>query len=87
MRILLRPGANVDAKAKEQQTPLHIATRLGNTDIIALFLRHCAFVDAATSDGYTALHIASKEGQEEVASILFENGASLNVKMVIEHCI
>ena len=36
-------------------------------------------MDAATSDGYTALHIASKEGQEEVASILFENGASLDV--------
>ena len=47
---------------------------------MALLFRHGAFVDAATSDGYTVLHIASKEGQEEVASILFENGASLDVK-------
>jgi ankyrin repeat/SAM/basic leucine zipper domain-containing protein 1 len=69
---------------------LHFATRLGNTDILALLLRHGAFVDAAKSDGYIALNIASKEGQEEVASILFENGASLDVitkKDFTPHCL
>ncbi|KAI1291714.1 Ankyrin-2 [Halotydeus destructor] len=77
IRILLRNGAEVNAKAREQQTALHIASRLGNVDIVGILLQHGAQVDAATKDQYTALHIAAKEGQEEVASILLEHGADL----------
>lgn len=51
---------------KEEQTPLHIASRLGNVDIVMLLLQHGAAVDTTTKDMYTALHIAAKEGQEEV---------------------
>ncbi len=51
---------------QEQQTPLHIASRLGNVDIVVLLLQSGAQVDATTKDLYTALHIAAKEGQEEV---------------------
>ena len=53
---------------QEQQTPLHIASRLGNVDIVVLLLQSGAQVDATTKDLYTALHIAAKEGQEEVRS-------------------
>lgn len=52
---------------QEQQTPLHIASRLGNVDIVVLLLQSGAQVDATTKDLYTALHIAAKEGQEEVS--------------------
>lgn len=62
---------------QEQQTPLHIAARLGNVDIVGLLLQHGAAVDATTKDMYTSLHIAAKEGQEEVASVLLDHGASL----------
>lgn len=51
---------------QEQQTPLHIASRLGNVDIVMLLLQHGADVDTTTKDMYTALHIAAKEGQDEV---------------------
>ena len=51
---------------QEEQTPLHIASRLGNVDIVMLLLQHGAAVDTTTKDMYTALHIAAKEGQEEV---------------------
>ena len=54
---------------QEQQTPLHIASRLGNVDIVVLLLQSGAQVDATTKDLYTALHIAAKEGQEEVKII------------------
>lgn len=70
IRILLRNGAQVDARAREQQTPLHIASRLGNVDIVMLLLQHGAKVDTTTKDMYTALHIAAKEGQDEVRLIL-----------------
>ena len=65
--MCFRNGAKVDARAREQQTPLHIASRLGNIDIVLLLLQSGAGVDDTTKDLYTALHIAAKEGQEEVS--------------------
>lgn len=59
----------MNSKLQEQQTPLHIAARLGNVDIVMLLLQHGAAVDTTTKDMYTALHIAAKEGQEEVMII------------------
>lgn len=61
---------------QEQQTPLHIAARLGNVDNVTLLLQHGANADAVTKDLYTPLHIAAKEGNEEVASVLLDHGAS-----------
>lgn len=52
----------VDARAREEQTPLHVAARLGHGDIAALLLQHGADVTATTKDRYTPLHIAAKEG-------------------------
>uniref|UniRef100_A0A8B9MX60 Ankyrin 2 n=1 Tax=Accipiter nisus TaxID=211598 RepID=A0A8B9MX60_9AVES len=61
---------------KTQQTPLHIASRLGKTEIVQLLLQHMAHPDAATTNGYTPLHISAREGQVDVASVLLEAGAS-----------
>ena len=36
---------------QEQQTPLHIASRLGNVDIVVLLLQSGAQVDAVTKGG------------------------------------
>jgi len=61
---------------QEQQTPLHIAARLGNADNVLLLLQHGASPDATTKDLYTALHIASKEGHEDVVAVLLDHGAN-----------
>jgi ankyrin len=66
-------------KAKEAQTCLHLATRLGNIEIVNLLLKANANVDSTTKDGYSSLHIAAKEGQEEIASLLIDHGANLNL--------
>ena len=63
-------------RSQEQQTPLHIAARLGNVDNVTLLLQLGAAPDAVTKDLYTPLHIAAKEGHEEVAAVLLEHGAS-----------
>lgn len=63
----------MDAKAREEQTPLHVASRLGNVDIVMLLLQHGAQPGATTKDLYTPLHIAAKEGQEEVRGLLYSS--------------
>lgn len=52
----------MEARAREEQTPLHVAARLGHGDIASLLLQHGADVAATTKDCYTPLHIAAKEG-------------------------
>lgn len=67
---------NMSCCHKEDQTPLHIASRLGKTEMVQLLLQHMAHPDAATSNGYTPLHIAAREGHLDVASVLLEAGAA-----------
>uniref|UniRef100_A0A8C5TV64 Uncharacterized protein n=1 Tax=Malurus cyaneus samueli TaxID=2593467 RepID=A0A8C5TV64_9PASS len=66
----------LETEPSEEQTPLHIASRLGKTEIVQLLLQHMAHPDAATTNGYTPLHISAREGQLDVASVLLEAGAS-----------
>lgn len=73
-RIVLH--VNMSLCHQEDQTPLHIASRLGKTEIVQLLLQHMAHPDAATSNGYTPLHIAAREGHLDVASVLLEAGAA-----------
>lgn len=56
----------MDARAREMQTALHIASRLGNVDIVLLLVQHGAQLDALTADNYNALHIAAKQHNHEV---------------------
>uniref|UniRef100_A0A3Q3IIL4 CARD- and ANK-containing Inflammasome Adaptor Protein n=1 Tax=Monopterus albus TaxID=43700 RepID=A0A3Q3IIL4_MONAL len=56
---------------QEDQTPLHIASRLGKTDIVQLLLQHM--------NGYTPLHIAAKKNQTNIALALLQYGAETNV--------
>uniref|UniRef100_A0A914R1M6 Uncharacterized protein n=1 Tax=Parascaris equorum TaxID=6256 RepID=A0A914R1M6_PAREQ len=54
------------------QTPLHIASRLGNTDIVVLLLQAGASPNAATRDQYTPLHIAAKVQLLPVVALLIQ---------------
>ena len=61
---------------QEDQTPLHIAARLGKTEMVQLLLQHMAHPDAPTASGHTPLHISAREGRLETAAVLLEAGAS-----------
>lgn len=78
-------------RPQEDQTPLHIASRLGKTEIVQLLLQHMAHPDAATTNGYTPLHISAREGQVETASVLLEAGASHSLATKVSggdmHCL
>lgn len=63
---------------KDDQTALHISSRLGKVDIVQQLLQCGASANAATTSGYTPLHLAAREGHQDVAVMLLENGASLS---------
>lgn len=63
---------------QDDQTALHISSRLGKVDIVQQLLQCGASANAATTSGYTPLHLAAREGHQDVATMLLENGASLS---------
>lgn len=68
----------VSLHLQDDQTALHISSRLGKVDIVQQLLQCGASANAATTSGYTPLHLAAREGHQDVAVMLLENGASLS---------
>ena len=54
-KLLITNGATIDAKDKEEHTPLHFAARSGNLGIAKLLIENGANVDAQDKYGYTPL--------------------------------
>uniref|UniRef100_A0A8B9L4R7 Ankyrin 3 n=1 Tax=Astyanax mexicanus TaxID=7994 RepID=A0A8B9L4R7_ASTMX len=69
----------------DDQTPLHISSRLGKPEIIQQLLQHGACPDSTTTSGYTPLHLAAREGHKDVASILLDQGSGLTPLHVAAH--
>ncbi|KAI9331657.1 ankyrin repeat-containing domain protein [Zopfochytrium polystomum] len=75
VRVLLRAGADKDAKAEGGATPLHLAAQQGAAEVVVLLVEHGADVAAgAGENGTTALHRAAEGGYVEVVAALVEKG-------------
>lgn len=70
---------------QDDQTPLHISSRLGKQDIVQQLLASGACPDATTSTGYTPLHLAAREGHRDVATALLDQGASLGITTKVKY--
>lgn len=78
--FLLPPkSGRLICRRQDDQTPLHISSRLGKQDIVQQLLANGACPDATTSSGYTPLHLAAREGHRDVAATLLDNGANLSI--------
>lgn len=64
VRKILKDGADVNERLKNQETPLHFATRLKATKIVELLLNREADPNLADRDGATPLHFASRSSSE-----------------------
>lgn len=59
--ILINHGANLELRNKDGWSPLHIACRAGNIDIIKLILKiKPSLAVSASNNGRTCLHVAGK---------------------------
>jgi len=72
VQLLLKHGANVDAKDNTDSTPLHLASRCRLLDAIQLLLQNGANVHAQDREGKTAFIVASGRGHQEVMQLLSE---------------
>lgn len=80
MKKLISEGVNVNFRYDDGETPLSIATKLGNTEIAEILAQNGADVNAENDQGFSPLFIAAKEGN---VLIPFE----LNVEIHSEYLI
>lgn len=80
MAVLIKAGANVNARGFNGETPLYLAARslLWSESLCAILLSAGARVNAKTKTNSTALHVASLLHKEETVKILLNFGAKVN---------
>ena len=72
---LLSQGAEINAPAVADWTPLAHAADLGHLAIVKMLLERGAEVNLCDNDGLSPLHWAKERGHLEVAKLLIEHGA------------
>src|SRR5262249_42118825 len=79
VQTLLYAGANAKATTRiGAYTPLLLAARNGNAEVIDPLVKAGADVNAATSNGTTPLMFASASGNVALVQALIERGANVN---------
>lgn len=78
VKSFLKPGFDINATNKEQDTPLHAAVCYGYREIIELLLKHDAKMDSINGKNMTPLHTAVKYGYPGVVQLLLKHGANAN---------
>jgi ankyrin repeat protein len=80
LNVLLAEGADIDTTDRHGNTPLMIASKIGNPRMLRIILAHSPDVNTKNNRGETSLMIAAENGQYEVAKNLVEKGAEKYAK-------
>ena len=85
-KFLIIYGATINAKDKDESTPLHFAARSGNIGIVKLLIENGAIIDAQKKYGYTPLFETIKTSKyvhvshADIAKTLIKNGANIDMQ-------
>jgi len=80
IELLLKAGANVDAKDSRGRTPLDWAAYLGDLPVATLLIKMGAKATCFDAEGYTPFHKAVLNGHVPLIQLLFDEGADVNAK-------
>lgn len=72
VQLLLKHGADIEARSDGGWTPLHNACDKGAVEIVRLLLQAGAKINAQLLNGVTPLHLAAQAGHREVVECLLE---------------
>ena len=86
-RLFLEFALDVNAKDKDDATPLHFACSHGNFETALVLLEHGANVNAQNADGQTPLHRSSQcsiyhyeDDSPRIVQLMLEHGADVNAR-------
>ena len=84
-QLLVERGADVNTRDEDHETPLHLASRKAEIDLVRMLLDNGANVNAINNQGQTPLHQVYCSGYYpwnyvEVTRLLVEHGADINVR-------
>lgn len=80
IRELMRKGADIDGKGMKGLTPLHIACKNNNAEIVDLIFKFGAEPNIKDADGNTPLFILVLLGHYTLAETLISKGANVNMQ-------
>lgn len=80
IRFLVSRGADVRAKDKNDQIPLHLAAKCGNYSVNEKLVSKGADIHAKDNAGNTPLHNAAYGGNDAIAELLISHGADVHAK-------
>ncbi|KAI1049601.1 hypothetical protein LB505_013673, partial [Fusarium chuoi] len=79
VRILLEYGATADGGTHEMESPLQLASFIGNLEISKLLIKHGASVDKITGSFKTPLFSAFQgNNNSDIVSLILEKGVDVN---------
>ena len=79
LKLLIKLGANIDQKDKNQRTALMIAASLGRIDALVCLIKFNAKLNGFDKFGWTALMLAIYYNQKDVVKTLLSSGADVNL--------
>jgi len=72
--LLIKHGADVNAKQMQGVTPLHSAAHNGQTKLSKLLIDNGAAINARMDNGQTPLFMANEKNFQETAELIIKNG-------------
>ena len=79
-RVLLKHGADADARDHDDDSPLDMAAHEGDKKLVQVLLEHGVDPNSRGDLGCTPLYWASESGQVAVAQVLLSHGAEVTTR-------